>query len=252
MNWSKVKPFLKNSGWLVAIGLVIVLIFFPSMCSRIADRFTPLGFLRDIFQDRISDHFSRPDTVYVKPPISIQDPTHHWYTPVTHTELRVDTVTIVRYEQAPPTVRMVSATVVSEGRVRVEVMVNDTESRILEGALVPYGDTHIIVDPDSSIRFVGDRLGVDLILTGGFSNVGPLVSVETGFVNNLLGMDAVHIPNPVVSYSISKHEFQPGLGLSIDISSFHSPLRVGGGALYSIDNRKFEPFFSITTSIWNP
>ena len=259
--FDRVKSFLKSSGWLVAIGLVIVLVFFPSMCQNL-ESLTPLGFLKNIIAEVFGDsgvggHFSNPDTIYVKPPVSPEDPTHHWYSPVVQYVVHTDTVTVVQYEQAPPTVQFVGATIPTSGMVRVEIMVNDSQSVILEGELAPYGDTHIVVNPDSSVEFVGNRFGVEAILTGGVDNAGPLVEIETFYINNFLGIDAIHIPNIAVDRTMfedeeDEQEFRPGLGVSADISTNHSPLRIGGGAMYSLKDKEVQPFFAITTILWNP
>jgi hypothetical protein len=258
--FDKVRSFLKGSGWLVAFGLVIVLMFFPSMCQHL-DLPAPLGFLGDVIAEffgspGISGHFSNPDTVYVKPPISPEDPTHHWYSPVVQYVVHTDTVTVVQYEQAPPTVHFVGATIPTNGMVRVEIMVNDSQSVILEGELAPYGDTHVVVNPDSTVKFVGNRFGFEPILTAGVDNGGPLVEIETFYINHFLGIDALHLPNLAVDYtafaSEEEPEFRPGLGISADISARHSPIHIGGGAMYSIKAGEVQPFFSVTTILWNP
>lgn len=245
----KVLQFLWGLGWPVLLGLVILLLVFPKWFKNTVG--DPIS---DFFQWGDTSVSSSPDTIYVKGPERVVD---HWYERIVYRESSPDTVTVVHYETAPATVAFVGAEIQPGGRVRVEVLVDSTVSHVLEGELAPYGTTHVVVNPDSSLKFVTPRFGLAPGFTAGVNNYGPQVALETFFINDVPILETtVHLPNIVGSYRVintpeEDREIMPGVGASMDIAPFHSPGRVDGGVLYSLAKRELRGYFGLSFLLYS-
>jgi hypothetical protein len=129
------------------------------------------------------------DTVFVKGPVRYRD---RWHERVIYRDAEADTVTVVEYlDSPPPTVELVSAAVGDDGVLQVEVMVNDSNSVVLSGKLGDVGDTHVVVDKDSSLHFATERFGFDSNFTAGPYLGGLGGSLELFAVDDFPMGDAV-------------------------------------------------------------
>ncbi len=182
----------------------------------------------------------------------------HWYERVIYREVDPDTVEIIRYPETPVTVDLVQAEIKEDGRVRIEVLVNATESRVLEGHLAGAGDTHIVVNPeDTTVTFVSNRFGFDAAWTAGLSTCGSMTSLETFYINGIPLLGTLHGPNPTLGYNAGDELGWLGIGASVDVAPFRTPARLGGGARVSFDDLenfslpKVGVFGSLTFSLWD-
>lgn len=163
----------------------------------------------------------------------VEGPTHYidrWHETIVYRESDPDTILYTEYIQAPVTVDLVRAMLINHSTLQVEIMVNDSISVLLGGEVAPYGDTEIIVNPDSTISFVEKRFGLSPHLTIGISSrPAAVASLETFYVNRFLFFDALHFPNLLLEYKWTDRTWWGGLAISADVSPFNTPLRLGIG-----------------------
>jgi hypothetical protein len=249
----KVLGFLSKLGWPAVLAILVVLLAFPHWFPGWFEH-TVAGSFSDLFHWGDSPIPSSPDTITVKTPPRIID---HWYERIVYRDQVPDTVTVVQYVTPPTTVDLVGAQVTADGHVLVEVLINDSTAHVLEGDLAPYGDTHVVVNPDETLHFVTSRFGFAPAFTAGVNLYGPEVSLETFYINDIpLLHIPVHLPNIVGTYRVintepEDRELMPGLGVSADIAPFHSPGRIGGGALYSFSDTELRGYFGISFLLYS-
>lgn len=247
MNW---VVFTKKLPAWVTLVLIAVAVGLSVFFMHQFKDYVSQGLLGDLF------HIKLPvaESTSGKVPQHVVD---HWYERVVYRDTPPDTVEIVRYEETPVTLDFVQAEIQGDGRVRIEVLVNSHESRVLQGQLAASGSTHIVVNPDSTLSFVTSRFGYDASITGGVSSAGGMLSLETLYANDVpLIHTTLHGPNPSIGYATSNNGWV-GLGVSAEVAPFHTPLRLGGGARTDIDDLtdfsfdKVGWFGALTVELWD-
>ncbi len=222
----------KNFWVGLAVGFCWALVLLVFNCSD--DEVTHSG----------PDVYTSVDTLYLTGPTNYVD---RWHEKIRYITQQPDTVTVVVYDQAPPTVSFVKGTISEDGTAFIEVLVNETTSIVLSGQLALSGDTEIIVNPDSTLTFVTQRLGFDPSLAIGYGTSGIQLSFETFYMNNIpLLNTTIHGPN--ISAALDTEIFSDtsyvedclslGTDVSIEVFPFKSPSRVNLGAMYDFNNHE--------------
>lgn len=194
-----------------------------------------------------------PDTLYLQKPPLIVD---NWLEKIVYIETEPDTVQIIIYEQTPVTLSFVRATISTSGQAYIEILKNDSVAVVLQGPVEFYGDTHIQVNPDSSVSFLNQRMGWAPAIAAGITPIGIGVQLETFYYNNFLGSNIVlHGPN--VGYERSVWGDNVGsdygtLTVSSDLNPWRSPLRVYAGAKFNFEDI-WPPGFTvgISSRLWS-
>jgi len=185
----------------------------------------------------VDEYPAEPDTIYLDvPPLIIDSVVEK----IVYIETSPDTVQIIIYKDTPVTLDFVRATISDDGWAEIEILQNDSVAVVLEGQVEYYGDTHIQVNPDSTISFINRRMGCAVGISAGITTIGPDAYVETLYFNDLLGTNTtLHFPN--IGYE--RDVWGPNEGAnyvtitgSVDLDPWHSPLRVHGGAKLDFDN----------------
>jgi hypothetical protein len=180
---------------------------------------------------------------------------------ITHGEVPVDTVVIIKYENPPPVVEVSGGQISSSGDVSLEIAQQDTCRLLRWRTDHYYGTGTIAVSDHGEISIHYPRVAFEPILAAGISNNGVNVGIETLHFNNVLGTGFVlHAPVVFVEadYAVIRGEASLedstsiGIGASIDLFPDHTNFRLGGAWTFETDDLKKQGLsVTLQTEIFN-
>lgn len=221
------KDILKNIVILLLI-LVIIYIFIRSRC----DNSNPIGWWAS------GGHV---------PFFELDKPTFSTPSSWTHGSVPADTVYITVYEDPPPTTEISGGQISSSGDLAFEIAYQDTFKLVRWHTGHYYGTGTIAVSQSGDIGIHYPRIAFQPIVSGGVSQKGVGLSLETLHFNNILGSGTtLHAPvlllesdyDALESIEDTIDSTSIGIGASVDLLPDRTNLRLGGAWMFEANDLK--------------